>query len=54
MISHIEEEVAVTNIFPTPPIKTKTATEVGGETMNKSNPLGPIKLSTQSETWSSQ
>ncbi len=48
-MSHIH--VLVTNFFPTQPIK--LALQVGGETTN-SNPLEPIKLSSQSETRSGQ
>jgi hypothetical protein len=50
-ISHIQ--VFVTNFFfPNPTNKTETAIASRWETSNCNNPLGPIKLSSQSETWS--
>ncbi len=44
----------LTFFFPTPPIKLKLGLQVGGRLTTNSNPLGSIKLSTQSETGSSK
>jgi hypothetical protein len=51
-ISHIQ--ALVTNFFPTPPIKLKRGLLLGGRLLGNINPLGPIKLSSQSETGRSQ
>jgi hypothetical protein len=56
--NHSDIEVLIMKFFPTPPLKLKLGLQVGGiasrwETTT-SNPFEPIKLSTQSETGSSQ
>jgi len=50
--SHIQ--VVVTNFFSNSTHKTETGTASWWETTTNSNPLGPIKLSSQSETGSNQ
>jgi hypothetical protein len=47
-VSHIQ--VLVTNFVSNPNPKNETGTGSRCETIINSNPLGPIKLSTQSET----
>jgi hypothetical protein len=41
----LTSKILVTNFFPAPPIKLKLGLQVGGRLVGKSNPLGPIKLS---------
>jgi hypothetical protein len=58
-LSHIQAKLLVTRkpfFFPfsTPPIKLEPELQIGGRLLIASNPVGPIKLSSQLETGSSQ